>query len=59
MSEATTERQKLEIGGMPLIVCGVTIRLVEVDRRAAFIEISVDPKPRFEKPSDVLLNRPA
>ena len=54
----TTERQKLEIGGMPLVVAGVTIRLVHVERRAAFIEISVDTKPRFQKPSQVALNRP-
>lgn len=59
MSE-TTERQKIEVGGMPLCIAGVTIRLLEVDRRnqAAFVAVEVDAIPRFVKPSEVLLNRP-
>lgn len=55
------ERQKIEVGGMPLRIAGVTIRLLEVDRRnqAAFVAVEVDATPRFVKPSEVLLNRPA
>lgn len=60
MSE-TPARQKNEVGGMPLRVAGVTIRLIEIDRRnqAAFVAVEVDATPRFVKPSEVLLNRPA
>ncbi len=60
MSE-TTERQKIEVGGMPLRVAGVTIRLLELDRKhdAAYIVAEVDAKPRFLTPSEALRNRPA
>ena len=59
MSEATTDRpKKLEIGGLPLVVAGVTIRLVRLERQAASVEVSVDAQPRFVKPSEAALNRP-
>jgi len=61
MTEATTDRQKIEIGGMPLRVAGVTIRLVGLDRKnqAAYIVAEVDSKPRFLTPSEALIHKPA
>jgi hypothetical protein len=54
MSEPTTTRQKIEIGGKPLRIAGVVIRLVELDRKnqAAFIVTEVDTKPEFLSPEN-------
>ena len=61
MMHETTDRQKIEIGGLPLRIAGVTIRLVELDRRnqAAYIVAEVDVKPQFLTPSEALMNRQA